>query len=243
MSQIICMLNPVKTDIPLALKNMKLKFFVIYMAFNDGNTFIFSNAEAFLKNYSREKWYLEDPVLNSGNLRMHGKGFVESRKNPILESKDMYPVYQVARQHAECAIVLSSISDSPIVNPEAFHKRSVRIFENVCIDFLDLNIHKILHIKPEYNHSFIVTSTKLRSTVIKQKDLDKSFISPREKECLWHAIQGKTVKEIARDLSISPHTVEQYFSNIRQAFNCKSIIEAAVESIHRGILGNFNSYQ
>jgi len=40
-------------------------------------------------------------------------------------------------------------------------------------------------------------------------------LSPREVECIFHFSQGKTAKEIARILSISPRTVEDYIKNVK----------------------------
>lgn len=45
-------------------------------------------------------------------------------------------------------------------------------------------------------------------------------ISMREYECLQHISHGKTAKEIAKLLNISPRTVETYINNMKLKFNC-----------------------
>jgi len=40
-------------------------------------------------------------------------------------------------------------------------------------------------------------------------------LSRRELECFFHVIQGKTAKQIARELSLSPRTVEMYLDNVK----------------------------
>lgn len=49
----------------------------------------------------------------------------------------------------------------------------------------------------------------------------KIFLTPREKECLhWYRL-GKTAKETARILNLSPRTVEGYLDNIKRKFGCR----------------------
>jgi DNA-binding CsgD family transcriptional regulator len=45
-------------------------------------------------------------------------------------------------------------------------------------------------------------------------------ISTRELECLSHLTTGKTSKEIARELNLSPRTVDSYLNNIRNKTGC-----------------------
>lgn len=56
-----------------------------------------------------------------------------------------------------------------------------------------------------------------------QKIFDRaSCLTPREKECLSLQIRGKTAKETAALLFISPRTVEYHFDNVKSKFDCKS---------------------
>lgn len=70
------------------------------------------------------------------------------------------------------------------------------------------------------------------------KELQVKF-SQRELQCLAHFCQGKTYKETARDMSISPRTVETYLNNILQKSSCNNKVEVVskfsqyfVTSIH-----------
>lgn len=51
-------------------------------------------------------------------------------------------------------------------------------------------------------------------------DFDKKFLTYREIECARLIIMGRTAKEIARDLNISPKTVEVYINNIKRKTGC-----------------------
>lgn len=66
----------------------------------------------------------------------------------------------------------------------------------------------------------------LRNTQIKKKILrfqegGEVLLSKREIECLTHLSLGKTSKEIARTLNLSPRTVEFYFQNMKQKTGLK----------------------
>ena len=44
----------------------------------------------------------------------------------------------------------------------------------------------------------------------------------REAQCMVHFLQGKTVAETAKELTLSPRTVEYYVKNMRQKMHCKT---------------------
>lgn len=52
-------------------------------------------------------------------------------------------------------------------------------------------------------------------------DIADPDISPREHECLSHLLQGKTVKETAQCLGLSPRTVEEYLQRLKQKLGCR----------------------
>ncbi|MDR3492769.1 MAG: LuxR C-terminal-related transcriptional regulator [Gammaproteobacteria bacterium] len=47
-------------------------------------------------------------------------------------------------------------------------------------------------------------------------------LTPREQECLEHTVKGYTAKQIAKKLSISPRTVEEYINQIKLKFDVGS---------------------
>ncbi len=47
-------------------------------------------------------------------------------------------------------------------------------------------------------------------------------ISTRQFDCLFHLVQGMTVKEIGRTLNISPRTVEEHLNIIKKRLDCPS---------------------
>lgn len=64
-------------------------------------------------------------------------------------------------------------------------------------------------------------STPLNRVTLNINGFDCS-LSRREMECLIPTIKGKTSKEIARMLSLSPRSVEKYIDNIKMKLHCDS---------------------
>lgn len=56
------------------------------------------------------------------------------------------------------------------------------------------------------------------------------------------ASKGKSTKEIAKILKLSPYTIETHSKKIKEKLSCSTMIEAVLEGIHRGIIGNINHW-
>lgn len=69
----------------------------------------------------------------------------------------------------------------------------------------------------------------LRQYLLNREDL---FFSKREIECLFHLCSGKTAKQIAREMSISPRTVETYVESIRNKSDTQSKLEVISRFAH-----------
>ena len=50
-------------------------------------------------------------------------------------------------------------------------------------------------------------------------------LAPQEKRCILYLLEGKTAKETARKLSLSPRTIEHYLDNIRQKVGVRRKID------------------
>jgi DNA-binding CsgD family transcriptional regulator len=51
---------------------------------------------------------------------------------------------------------------------------------------------------------------------------NQAILSDREKACMYHLSQGLTLKEIARQLNLSPRTIETYIERVKEKLNCKN---------------------
>lgn len=118
---------------------------------------------------------------------------------------------------------------------------------NFYVNNLNVLQHFILHFKHKAAHLFDITdsskliSTKIRplSTEYKEKKdihdfLDKisynkhalggnfcgKYLSKREAECLFYFSQGRSMKEIANHIGLTPKTIETYVNNIKNKIGC-----------------------
>lgn len=65
-------------------------------------------------------------------------------------------------------------------------------------------------------------------------NIQSNDLTPRETDCLFFVIRGKTAKEISRFLNISVKTVEHHIENIRQKLNCKNKNEIICKAFQNG---------
>jgi two-component system, NarL family, response regulator NreC len=62
------------------------------------------------------------------------------------------------------------------------------------------------------------------------------LLSPREREVLQLVAEGKSSKEIANSLSLSPYTVETHRAKIMQKLNLKGVPELILYAVRKGII-------
>lgn len=64
-------------------------------------------------------------------------------------------------------------------------------------------------------------------------------LAPQRGQCLLYLVQGKSVKEIARSMNLSPKTIEHYLELLRKELSCRSskelIVSYGEQLPHRGI--------
>ena len=81
-------------------------------------------------------------------------------------------------------------------------------------------------------------------TVITQNTISKNFkkkcvcrgsFSQREMQCLKLLLQGKSAKEIARILDLSPRTVEFYIRNMKKKTHCRTRSELILKALEKDL--------
>jgi RNA polymerase sigma factor (sigma-70 family) len=70
-------------------------------------------------------------------------------------------------------------------------------------------------------------NARLRARIQRQRELQERLngLTPREREVLQHVTAGLSNKEIARELAISPRTVEKYRARMMEKMQAESIAE------------------
>ena len=65
----------------------------------------------------------------------------------------------------------------------------------------------------------------------------REILTPREKDCLSLAAQGRTVKQIARELGLSDQTITFYLGRVRLKLAVSNTTEAVAKAVKSGMLG------
>src|SRR3990167_36398 len=61
-------------------------------------------------------------------------------------------------------------------------------------------------------------------------------LTPRQQECLFFLIRGKTAKGIAETLNVSPRTIEDHIEQLKGVFNCQTKYELIEKTIACGCM-------
>jgi DNA-binding NarL/FixJ family response regulator len=73
---------------------------------------------------------------------------------------------------------------------------------------------------------------------VREKEVEDSYdlLTPREREILQLLAEGKTNKDVATILNLSPYTVETHRGNILEKLNLHSLPELILYAVRRGII-------
>lgn len=73
---------------------------------------------------------------------------------------------------------------------------------------------------------------------IKARGVEDSYelLTPREKEILHLLVEGKSNKDIAASLSLSPYTVETHRRNLQEKLNLHSFAELILYAVRKGVI-------
>ena len=73
--------------------------------------------------------------------------------------------------------------------------------------------------KPEITQPKKIASPKIRIPL--SEPFKGQYLTLRESQCVYYAMQKLTIQETANQLSLSPRTVEFYLKRIRMKLNCQ----------------------
>jgi two-component system response regulator NreC len=73
---------------------------------------------------------------------------------------------------------------------------------------------------------------------IKTRGVEDTYelLTSREREVLQLLVEGKSNKEIAASLSLSPYTVETHRRNLQEKLNLHSFAELILYAVRKGII-------
>lgn len=145
-------------------------------------------------------------------------------------------LYQHAQTSQRLARVLLEWASKPAntrLQAQSARKEASRLLEQAENVFTDLHVSSGLDaIRTLRNQMHLDAQEKRRHTL--QTRSDWQGLTPREMEVLSHLAAGKSNKEIASTLHISPGTVEQHISHIFARLGCDTRTQAVALALQRG---------
>jgi RNA polymerase sigma factor (sigma-70 family) len=98
-------------------------------------------------------------------------------------------------------------------------------FRAQAVDFIEKPFEDT-QLRTAIDTAFALESERLGQAELRRADAQKlARLTPREREVLEHAVEGKHAKEIAAALGISPRTVEVHKTRIMEKLGVRNIAE------------------
>lgn len=123
--------------------------------------------------------------------------------------------------------------DLPIQRDDAsIYRRNDQIVlnQNCALEFQETAVLTKENKRVTYKSVKMPLVTKLNETIgtigitslLYSESVDAPTLSKRQKDCLYFAVLGYTMKEISIELGLSPKTVEHYINNVKNKLKCSS---------------------
>ena len=144
----------------------------------------------------------------------------------------------VAQEPHPNVVILSMHSDESYVLRALKAGARAYILKNAAEADLIRAVHAVSEGKSFF--SPVISKMLLEDYVrqVREKEVEDSYdlLTPREREILQLIAEGKTNKEIATVLGLSPHTIETHRGNILEKLNLHSVPELILYAVRKGII-------
>lgn len=150
---------------------------------------------------------------------------------PDINGIKLLEMFQSSYKEKIKFIILSSIIDVQIIKQAIRKGASGFLSKASSIDEL---IEAILNVKD--GNQYI--SQNLRESLVNTLFTEEQFVyhlSPREKDVLKRVCSGRTIKEIAYELNLSPHTAQYYHRCVMNKLKVKRTSDLIVFAIQHGL--------
>lgn len=234
------MADRVETISAPLLKNFGITNFGYARIFPDGTMLRLSADKNWSEKYFSNQFYNDPEFYNFADIpenRYQIRYFTNKPNGRAFEAlyeHNLWNIFTLFKRNKEYVEVWFYATDRNKCEMINFYANNTEVLKNFNEYFLEVNASLLNSVKSD---CLIVTELKLFEVKIiesenvqaflasigKQAKINKMNLSEREKECVEHLILGKSAKEIARVLNISPRTVEVHFRNIKMKTGCKRL--------------------
>jgi DNA-binding CsgD family transcriptional regulator len=220
----ICLLSEkIKEFSDPVLKNIGVTYTHHTRVFNDGKSFLLTNNTRYLQYFLQKNFALPGLGIYT-KPGLHLWSAITALQHYDSQVLDMHKYFNIDHQMAVVYVdkqfvdifALGSTPNNPeminyyLNNMDSFDRFFSLYKETFAPDLLELG-----------KRPFAIPLRPKDFVRKKQMQNDFANITVREFECLQHLSHGLTAKMIARELNISPRTVERHIDNIREKLQLK----------------------
>jgi two-component system, NarL family, response regulator NreC len=146
---------------------------------------------------------------------------------------------QILKENNSIAVIMLTMHADESYVLRALHVgvKGYLLKESAEKDLL-LAIKAVTQGKPFFSRAIADTLLEDYVLVLKQQGLSDTFdvLTPREKEVLQLLAEGKTNKDVASVLDISPYTVESHRTNLMQKLNLHNTAEIVLYAVRKKLI-------
>ena len=146
---------------------------------------------------------------------------------------------QISRQHERIGIIVLSMynDESYIVRALDAGARGYMLKDNADED-VERAIRQVAAGRPFFSHSVAQSLLEDYVRLMRERRVQDSYelLTEREREVLQLLAEGKSNKEAAVVLNLSPHTIETHRNNMMQKLGVHNTAEIVLYAVRKGII-------
>jgi RNA polymerase sigma factor (sigma-70 family) len=146
---------------------------------------------------------------------------------------------QITRRNPETKVIILSMhaDESYILRALGAGAKGYLLKESTETDILPA-VRNVRDGKPYFTPSIARLLLEDYMRALKQNNLQDSYdlLTEREREVLQLLAQGKSNKEVAQILNLSPHTIDSHRTNMMQKLNLHNTAEIVLYAVRKGII-------
>ena len=208
-------------ELTVPLNNLGITYFTYSRFYHTGERLYLSTHRDILENYLKNNYYLIGNTEGSPQSYIAQTVMWSSLPNQKVfeDTKAIYSIsngifiIQPQATYCECFGFAGDLHNDKLINVYLTH---IDFLKNFILDFKD-KATSLIHRASQ--HKIILPYNNVNGDFL---DKDKVLFEPhklrlteRQKQCAYLLLQGKTTKEIAKQLQLSPRTIETYIINLK----------------------------
>jgi DNA-binding CsgD family transcriptional regulator len=232
-------------------ERFQIQYFTYHRIDKTGKYTVLVDRPDWAEHYVQEKFYIEDPYLRhpdfyeSGFCLIENHGSEEHRQRILKDGKEIFNLDQgviLIQKNNDSSVEFfgysankaSSSLDKLYLNHPWILKSFAGYFKKELKSVLvrmEAEANTLPHLKGNdfYSNQLLQPDIHSKEILKYLKDIGKEsemmkfgLLSKRELECIKLLLKGKSARESAVILKLSPRTIEFYFDNIKDKLSCNS---------------------